>query len=86
MVSAHQSLYGGMSDDRKHDSNSVGMGAAMQALKMFTSSDSGSGSSSSSGGMDKNKLIGIAMQQAGNLWEKKNSSGQAVCPSPNFQY
>jgi hypothetical protein len=47
----------------------------MQALKMFT----GGSSSGSDGGMDKNKLIGLAMAQAGKLWEEKNSSGSVVC-------
>ncbi|PLB37117.1 uncharacterized protein BDW47DRAFT_107411 [Aspergillus candidus] len=58
-----------------NDSDSLGAGAAMQALKMFTS---GGGSSSEGGGggsMDKNALIGMAMAQAGKLWEEKNSSG-----------
>ncbi|PLB50831.1 hypothetical protein P170DRAFT_463916 [Aspergillus steynii IBT 23096] len=76
MVQSHQALYGGGGDERAHDSNSLGAGAAMQALKMFTSGG-GSSSESSGGGMDKNKLIGIAMAQAGKLWEEKNSNGGA---------
>ena len=56
-----------------NDSDSLGAGAAMQALKMFTSGGS------SGGGTDKNELIGMAMAQAGRLWEEKNSSGGVVC-------
>ncbi|PLN82805.1 hypothetical protein BDW42DRAFT_192807 [Aspergillus taichungensis] len=52
-----------------NDSDSLGAGAALQALKMFTSGGS------SGGGTDKNELIGMAMAQAGRLWEEKNSSG-----------
>lgn len=69
-VKAHQAMYGGGSDQgQTHDSNTVGAGAAMQALKMFT------GGGSSDGGMDKNKLIGMAMAQAGKLWDEKQGNG-----------
>ena len=82
MRRAHMSLYGGDSSSygREHDSGSVGKGAAIEALKQFTSGG-GSGSGSSEGGMDKNALIGIAMAQAGKLWEEKQSSGSGdvVC-------
>jgi hypothetical protein len=44
----------------------------MQALKMFTSGGGGSGS----GG--QNQLIGLAMSQAGKLWDQQNSAGNAV--------
>ncbi|KAJ5085238.1 hypothetical protein N7532_010009 [Penicillium argentinense] len=72
-VNAHQAMYGGGSDEgRSHDSGTVGAGAAMQALKMFTSGGS------SDGGMDKNKLIGLAMAQAGKLWDEKQASGANV--------
>ncbi|KAA8648448.1 hypothetical protein EYZ11_000359 [Aspergillus tanneri] len=73
MVQSHQAMYGGGDQDRRaHDADSLGAGAAMQALKMFTS---GSADSSGGGGTDKNKLIGIAMAQAGKLWDEKNSNG-----------
>lgn len=75
-VNAHQAMYGSGSSSQNHDSNTVGAGAAMQALKMFTGG--GSGGSSSDGGMDKNKLIGLAMAQAGKLWDEKQSSGGNV--------
>ncbi|OQE26525.1 hypothetical protein PENSTE_c005G05877 [Penicillium steckii] len=69
-VNAHQAMYGNEGDSgRSHDSGTVGAGAAMQALKMFTSGDG------SDGGMDKNKLMGLAMAQASKLWEEKNASG-----------
>ena len=69
-VNAHQAMYGGGSDQgQTHDSNTVGTGAAMQALKMFT------GGGSSDGGMDKNKLMGMAMAQAGKLWDEKEGNG-----------
>lgn len=45
----------------------------MQALKMFSSGQSGG----SSGG-DQNAFIGMAMSQAAKLWEQKNSSGNVV--------
>jgi hypothetical protein len=45
----------------------------MQALKMFTG-----GGGSSDGGMDKNKLMGLAMAQASKLWDEKNSTGNVV--------
>lgn len=67
---AHNAMYNDQ-DDRgsRHDSSTVGAGAAMQALKMFTSGGS------NDGGMDKNKLIGLAMAQAGQLWDQKQSNG-----------
>ncbi|KAF7182940.1 hypothetical protein CNMCM7691_002684 [Aspergillus felis] len=76
MIHAHQSLYGGNGggeSDRRHDSNSVGAGAAMQALKMFTTSSEGEKS-----GMDKNAFIGMAMAQAKKMFEEKEASGQVV--------
>ncbi|KAN0084754.1 hypothetical protein V8E54_001221 [Elaphomyces granulatus] len=76
MVSAHQSLYGGQGQQgggrpqgQPHDENSLGAGAAMQALKMFTSGGSSGGG--------KNEFIGMAMAQAGKLWEQQSSAGNA---------
>ncbi|RMJ25589.1 hypothetical protein PHISP_03558 [Aspergillus sp. HF37] len=66
---AHQSVFDG--EGETHDSGTVGTGAAMQALKMFTSGSGGGGG----GGMDKNVMIGMAMSQAGKLWEEKNGQG-----------
>lgn len=76
-VKAHQSLYGGGSGgNTQHDSQTLGAGAAMQALKMFTSQGSSGGSGVSAGG-DKNQLIGLAMAQASKLWDQQG--GSAVC-------
>jgi hypothetical protein len=71
MIHAHKSLYGGGESERRHDSNSVGAGAAMQALKMFTSSSEGEKS-----GMDKNAFIGLAMAQAKKMFEEKEAKGE----------
>jgi hypothetical protein len=75
---AHQSVVEGGGEGETQDSGTVGTGAAMQALKLFTS---GGGESGSGGGMDKNVLIGMAMSQAGKLWEEKNGQGSVVCSS-----
>ncbi|KAJ5566473.1 hypothetical protein N7535_008111 [Penicillium sp. DV-2018c] len=73
VVNAHQAMYGsGSSSSQKHDSSTVGAGAAIEALKMFTSGGK------DDGGMDKNKLIGLAMAQAGKLWDEKNGNGGNV--------
>lgn len=71
-VQAHQALYGG--GEGHHDSGSVGAGAALQALKMFMSGEGGAGE----GGFDQNKLMGIAMAQAGKLWDEKESQGVSM--------
>ncbi|GFF85178.1 hypothetical protein IFM47457_06725 [Aspergillus lentulus] len=71
MIHAHQSLYGGGESERRHDSSSVGAGAAMQALKMFTTSSEGEKS-----GMDKNAFIGLAMAQAKKMFEEKEAKGE----------
>ncbi|KAJ5719959.1 hypothetical protein N7493_006837 [Penicillium malachiteum] len=72
-VQSHQKLYGGGDpSNESHDSGSVGAGAAVQALKQFTSGGS------SDGGFDKNKLIGMAMAQAGKLWDEKSSGGASM--------
>ncbi|KAJ9210641.1 hypothetical protein DTO166G4_7784 [Paecilomyces variotii] len=70
-VKAHKSLYGGSGDsDQQHSSQSVGAGAAIEALKKFTQGSSG-------GGDDKSQLIGLAMAQASKLWDQQggNASG-----------
>ncbi|EFW17891.1 conserved hypothetical protein [Coccidioides posadasii str. Silveira] len=61
--------------ERKHDADFLGNGAALQALKMFTS---GEGQQSQSGGHDQNKLIGLAMAQAGKLWDQQNQQGNVA--------
>lgn len=80
LMRAHKKMYrkGGHHHDETHDSSTVGEGAAMQALQMFTSGGD------SDGGMDKNMLIGMAMSQAGTLWEEKNAQGSVVCSCSCF--
>ena len=80
VVGAHQALYEGGGSEKKHsnDADFLGSGAAMQALKMFMSSDD-KDKDKGSGGHDQNKLIGIAMAQAGKLWDQQNKKGEVVC-------
>lgn len=86
VVGAHQALYEGGGGNEKNDADTLGSGAAMQALKMFMSSgdDDKGKEKGSGGGQDQNKLIGIAMAQAGKLWEQKNKKGEVVCSIPIF--
>lgn len=85
-VNAHQAMYG--QDDggsgRSHDSGTLGAGAAMQALKMFTGGGGSSGGGD--GGMDKNKLMGLAMAQASKLWDEKSASGNVVSTDDIYTY
>lgn len=76
---AHNNLYSG-NDQEVHDSDSLGGGAAVQALKQFTGGGHGG---EGDGGFDKNKLVGMAMAQAGRLWDEKNGAGRVVS-SPFF--
>lgn len=72
VVKSHQALYGDApAEGEVQDDRGIGAGAAMQALKMFTSGQSQTGD----GGFDQNQLIGLAMAQAGKLWDQKASSG-----------
>lgn len=88
-VRSHQAMYGSAGaggasagdEGTTHDSRSIGAGAAMQALKMFTSGGA------SDGGMDQNQLIGMAMAQASQLWDQKaNSGANMVCFLSLFHY
>lgn len=76
-VKSHQALYGG-ADGEVHDDRSVGAGAAMQALKMFMSGDGQGGGQGGGGGFDQNQLIGMAMAQAGKLWDQKQGEGATM--------
>jgi hypothetical protein len=82
VVSAHKTLYGGGGGGEEgtgqHDADTLGAGAALQALKMFTSGEGGGGGG---GGHDQNKLIGMAMAQAGKLWDQQNKHGNVVSVS-----
>lgn len=73
-IRSHQALYGDASEAGHHDSGSVGAGAALQALKMFLAGEGGS----EGGGFDQNKLIGMAMAQAGKLWDEKEAQGASM--------
>jgi hypothetical protein len=71
MVNSHQKFYGGGGGDAPASSNELGAGAAMQALKAFTSGGSG-------GGGGQNQLIGLAMAEAEKLFDQQSANGNAV--------
>ena len=73
MVNAHQAMYVDGGEGRQHGSEDVGAGAAMQAMKMFTA---GAGGGQQGGG--QNALVGIAMGQASQLFDKQSSQGKLV--------
>jgi hypothetical protein len=79
MVGAHQQLYGNHSSEGAHDSKSLGAGAAMQALKMFTGGGAGAGGMGSQGaGNSQSQFIGMAMAQAGKLFDQQNGQGNVA--------
>jgi hypothetical protein len=79
VVGAHQQLYGNHSSDGAHDSKSLGAGAAMQALKMFTGGGAGAGGMGSQGaGNSQSQFIGMAMAQAGKLFDQQNGQGNVA--------
>ena len=69
LVSKHQSFFGSGDTGGSATSGGMGAAAAMQALKMFNSGDSSSGTSSSSGST-QNEFVGMAMGQAAKLFGK----------------
>lgn len=76
MVQSHQSLYNQGGGGQQHDSSSLGAGAAMQALKMFTGGGAGSGGmGSQGGGNSQSQFIGMAMSQASKLFDQQSSQG-----------
>ncbi|PGH26761.1 hypothetical protein AJ80_01525 [Polytolypa hystricis UAMH7299] len=87
IVGAHQALYnsGGQQQqqgqqgqgNQQYDADALGGGAAVQALKMFLSGDGKEqgGGGGQGGGDDQNKFIGLAMAQAGKMWDKQNQTG-----------
>ena len=78
-VKAHQNVYGGGGQGQQHDSQTLGAGAAMQALKMFTGGGAGSGGQGSQGGGNsQNQFIGMAMGQASKLFDQQSASGNVV--------
>lgn len=52
----------------------MGSAAAMQALKMF----SGGGSGNSQGGNSQNAFLGMAMAEAGKLFDQQSSQGNVA--------
>jgi hypothetical protein len=85
-VGAHQAVYGaggaGGAGGQKHSSETMGAGAALQALKMFTGG--GGVGVGHGGGSSQAKLIGLAMGQASKLWEEQSGKGNVVSISVTF--
>lgn len=79
-IGAHQAVYGGGEGGQRHNSETLGAGAALQALKLFTGGNGSGGGShgAGGGGNSQAKLIGIAMGQASKLWEEQNGKGNVV--------
>lgn len=78
-INAHQAIYGEGRHQQQHSSETVGAGAAMQALKMFTGGGSGAGGMGShGGGNSQNQFIGMAMAQASSLFDQQSSQGKVV--------
>lgn len=72
-IKQHEKFYGGHGDNNSQaSSGNVGAAAAMQAAKMFNSG----GSQQASGG--QNQLIGLAMGQAAQLFDKQQAQGKTV--------
>lgn len=84
MVGAHQQLYGqgGVGGGQQHSADTLGAGAAMQALKMFTGgSGGGGGVGGGQGGQGgQSEFVGMAMAQAGKLFDQQNGQGNVVSP------
>lgn len=83
-VNAHQAMYGSnQQNGGNHSSETVGAGAAMQALKMFSGGNSGGmggggggmGAGSQGGGGGQNQFVGMAMAQASKLFDQQSGSG-----------
>lgn len=80
-INAHQAMYGESQhhQQKQHGSETVGAGAALQALKLFTGRGAGAGGHGShGGGNSQNKLIGLAMAQASSLFDKQSKHGKVV--------
>jgi hypothetical protein len=71
-IKQHEKFYGQGGNDQQASSSNVGAAAAMQAAKMFNSG----GNEQASGG--QNKLIGLAMAQAAQLFDQQQSQGKTV--------
>ncbi|MCJ1462527.1 hypothetical protein MMC07_001129 [Pseudocyphellaria aurata] len=78
-INAHQAVYGEGRHQQQHSSETVGQGAALQALKMFTGGGSGAGGAGSQGGGNsQNQFIGLAMAQASKMFDQQSSQGKVV--------
>lgn len=80
-INAHQAIYGeNQHHQQQHGSETLGAGAALQALKLFTGGGAGAeGHGSHGGGNSQNKLIGLAMAQASSLFDQQSKHGKVVC-------
>ncbi len=76
MKQSHQQLYeqGGAGN---HGSQSLGAGAALQALKMFSGGGSGQGGMGGGGG-GQSQMIGLAMSEASKLFDQQSSQGNVA--------
>jgi len=81
-VQAHQQLYGNQGGgNSQHSNETMGTGAAMQALNMFTSGGGGQGQGGGLGGGaggGQNQFIGMAMAQASKLFDQQSSQGNVA--------
>lgn len=83
-ISAHQAIYGEsqhhqQQQQQQHGSETLGAGAALQALKLFTGRGAGTEAHGShGGGNSQNKLIGLAMAQASSLFDQQSKHGKVV--------
>jgi len=82
-VQAHQNVFGGGGNGQQHSAQTLGMGAAMQALKQF-SGGGGGGGAGLGGGPGQNQFIGMAMGQASKLFDQQSGQGN-VDPNANKQ-
>ncbi|KAF9870259.1 hypothetical protein CkaCkLH20_12345 [Colletotrichum karsti] len=71
-VNKHKKFFGDDEDDEKADDKGLGAAAAMQALKMFSSGDTG-GQKQSQGG-----FMGLAMAEASRLFDQRQSQGKVA--------
>jgi hypothetical protein len=75
-ILGHQQLYQQGGGGQQHDANSLGAGAAMQALKMFSGGGAGQGGQGSQGGGNsQSQFIGMAMSQASKLFDQQSANG-----------
>ncbi|KAL8747802.1 MAG: hypothetical protein Q9184_007551 [Pyrenodesmia sp. 2 TL-2023] len=72
-VRAHQAMYSSEGSGSQHSSQTMGAGAAMQALKLFTGSGSGTDPRP---GNSQNAFIGMAMGQASKLFDEQSAQGK----------